>query len=95
MNRRIAVLVAAAIVVSPITALAQGGGGGSGGGSGGATGGASSGGATTGATGGATNNGMNSQQTTQSTSKTQTIQDQKNVVTSGTTPPHRKMVRAS
>jgi hypothetical protein len=44
MNRRIAVLVAAAIVVSPITAFAQGGGGGSGGGSGGATGGASSGG---------------------------------------------------
>ena len=88
MNRRIAVLVAAAIVVSPITAFAQGGGGGSGGGSGGATGGASSGGATTGATGGATNNGMNSRQTTQSTSGTQTIQDQKNAVTSGsnTTP---------
>jgi hypothetical protein len=88
--RQIALLVAAALLVSPITpVLAQGGGGGSGGGSGSASasGGASGGGATTGTAGGTTNSGTNSQQT-QSTSKTQTMQDQKNAVTSGsnTTP---------
>jgi hypothetical protein len=77
-NRNIAVLVAAALAVSPITpALAQGGAGGSGGGSGGASasGGASGGGATTGT-------GSNAQQT-QPTSQTQTIQDQKNAATTG------------
>ena len=53
-NRNIAVLVAAALAVSPITpALAQGGAGSSGGGSGGASasGGASGGGSTTGTAG--------------------------------------------
>ena len=93
---QIAVLVAAALVVSPITpALAQGGGGGgggSGGGSGGASvsGGASDGGATTGTVGGGTNNGMNSQQTTptQSTSKAQTNQDAKSAATSGSETTH-------
>jgi hypothetical protein len=83
--RQIAFLVAAALVVSPITtALAQGGGGagGSGGGSGGASasGGASGSGTTTGTAGGTTINGMNSQQ---SQSTKQTIQDQKNAATTG------------
>lgn len=73
-NRNIAVLVAAALAVSPITpALAQGGAGGSGGAS--ASGGASGGGATTGT-------GSNAQQT-QPTSQTQTLQDQKNAATTG------------
>ena len=78
-NRNIAVLVAAALAVSPITpALAQGGAGSSGGGSGGASasGGASGGGATTGTA------GSNAQQT-QPTSQTQTLQDQKNAATTG------------
>jgi hypothetical protein len=85
-NQNIAVLVAAALLVSPITpALSQGGGGGSGGGSGGAnaSGGASGGGATPGSAGGTTNNGMNSQQTTPTQSMSQTIQDQKNAATTG------------
>ena len=78
-NRNIAVLVAAALAVSPITpALAQGGAGSSGGGSGGASasGGASGGGATTGTAG-------SSAQQTQPTSQTQTLQDQKNAATTG------------
>ena len=78
-NRNIAVLVAAALAVSPITpALAQGGAGSSGGGSGGASasGGASGGGSTTGTA------GSNAQQT-QPTSQTQTLQDQKNAATTG------------
>jgi hypothetical protein len=85
-NRDIAFLVAAGLLVSPITpALAQGGGGGSGGGSGGASASsaASGSGATTGTAGGTTSNGMNSQQTTPTQSANQTIQHQKNAATTG------------
>jgi hypothetical protein len=79
-SRMLAVLITSALVASPMTAFAQGGGG-SGGGSGGASasGGATGGGANTGA-----NSGLNNQQTnSQQSSKAQAIQDQRDAATTG------------
>ena len=80
-NRKIAILVAVALVISPITSAAAQGGGGGGGGSGGGSGGASASGGASG--GGVTSGTASTSQQTQPSSPTQSIQDQKNAATTG------------